>query len=110
MSASRTGRPGAVVAQCQAVAGGARDRAETGGDAFEASRKLSASGAEASPVIEKAKAGIIQAGYSSVEYLELRAEDDLKPLDRADRKARLLVAAWLGEVRLIDNVEVVGET
>ncbi|PJN95616.1 pantoate--beta-alanine ligase, partial [Amaricoccus sp. HAR-UPW-R2A-40] len=29
-----------------------------------------------------------------------------RPLDAADRPARLLAAAWLGEVRLIDNVEV----
>ena len=46
------------------------------------------------------------AGFRDVEYLELRSETDLTPLDKADRPARLLVAAWLGDIRLIDNVEV----
>jgi pantoate--beta-alanine ligase len=46
------------------------------------------------------------AGFAEVEYLEMRAEDDLAPLDRFDRPARLLVACWLGGVRLIDNVKV----
>ncbi|MCV3243784.1 pantoate--beta-alanine ligase [Mesorhizobium sp. ZC-5] len=75
---------------------------------FGAARKL-AGGADAAPVIEEAKAAIIDVGYRSVEYLELRADDNLTLLPRADRKARLLAAAWLGDVRLIDNVEVAPE-
>jgi pantoate--beta-alanine ligase len=73
---------------------------------FDAASKLSAGGA-ARPVIEAAKAAIVEAGFHNVEYLELRGHDDLRPLERADRPARLLVAAWLGDVRLIDNAEVV---
>lgn len=65
-----------------------------------------ANGAVAAPLLAAATADILAAGYSEVEYLELRAEDGLSPLVRADRPARLLVAAWLGGVRLIDNVEV----
>ncbi len=38
--------------------------------------------------------------------LELRAEAGLAPLAVPDRPARLLAAAWMGEVRLIDNVPV----
>jgi pantoate--beta-alanine ligase len=53
-----------------------------------------------------AKAAIVKAGYREVEYLELRSSADLTPLERVDRPARLLVAAWLGNTRLIDNVEV----
>ncbi|MCE8469793.1 pantoate--beta-alanine ligase, partial [Rhodovulum sulfidophilum] len=43
---------------------------------------------------------------SEVEYLELRAAADLAPLDAAVVPARLLVAAHLGGVRLIDNIPV----
>jgi pantoate--beta-alanine ligase len=49
---------------------------------------------------------VLAAGFESVEYLELRAAEGLQPLSRADRPSRLLAAAWLGGVRLIDNVEV----
>ncbi len=65
-----------------------------------------ATGAEAAPLIADATLQIVRSGYQAVEYLELRAEDDLAPLPRATRPARLLVAAWLDGVRLIDNVPV----
>jgi len=61
---------------------------------------------EAAAVVEAARAAVLAAGYRAVDYLELRAEADLAPLDRADRPARLFAAAWLGTVRLIDNVPV----
>ena len=51
-------------------------------------------------------ATILAAGFREVEYLELRADEDLQPLHSLDRPARLLVAAWLGDTRLIDNVKV----
>lgn len=73
-----------------------------------ASRQL-ASGAPVGATLDEARAAILAAGFDRVEYLELRAADDLAPLDVLDRPARLLVAAWLGETRLIDNLEVGGE-
>lgn len=63
-------------------------------------------GEAAAPVLRDATKAIEASGFARVEYLELRAAADLKPLTRADVPARLLVAAWLGDVRLIDNVEV----
>lgn len=63
-------------------------------------------GEAAEPVLRDATKAIEAAGFAQVEYLELRAAADLKPLARADVPARLLVAAWLGDVRLIDNIEV----
>ncbi len=53
-----------------------------------------------------ARDAILSAGFSSVEYFELRAERDLMPLQSLTEPARLLVAANLGRVRLIDNVPV----
>jgi pantoate--beta-alanine ligase len=63
-------------------------------------------GEAAEPVLRDATKAIEESGFARVEYLELRAEADLKPLARASAPTRLLVAAWLGDVRLIDNVEV----
>jgi len=57
-------------------------------------------------VLVETRGAIVDAGFREVEYLELRAEEDLAPLATADSPARLLVAAWLGTVRLIDNVPV----
>lgn len=57
-------------------------------------------------VLADTSAAIVAGGFREVEYLELRAGEDLAPLPTADRPARLLVAAWLGNVRLIDNVPV----
>lgn len=65
-----------------------------------------AKGEPAAKPIAEARDSIAAAGFSKVEYLELRAEKDLRSLDRANEPARLLAAAHLGSVRLIDNVSV----
>jgi len=45
------------------------------------------------------------AGYGfKVDYLELRAAGDLAPLTVADGPSIVLVAAWLGRARLLDNI------
>jgi len=65
-----------------------------------------AGGAAVDRTIDQARASIVAAGYARVDYLELRAEQDLAPMREFDRPARLLAAAWLGDTRLIDNVVV----
>lgn len=72
---------------------------------FEAARRI-AGGDPVALVLSEAKASILAGGYREVEYLELRSENGLGPLAVFDRPARLLAAAWLGETRLIDNVQV----
>jgi pantoate--beta-alanine ligase len=54
--------------------------------------------------LQKAQAAIVAAGFDLVEYLELRQAEDLTPLQVLERPARLFAAAWLGGVRLIDNL------
>lgn len=57
--------------------------------------------------LAEATAAILKAGFSQVEYLERRGAEDLSPAGGADpRPSRLFAAAWLGGVRLIDNVPV----
>jgi pantoate--beta-alanine ligase len=63
-------------------------------------------GRPAHDIYGAARAAILAAGFSAVEYFELRAEQDLMPLQALSEPARLLVAANLGRVRLIDNVPV----
>lgn len=72
-----------------------------------AAARIAAGEGSAAPVAD-ARAALLAAGFERVEYLELRAEDGLEPLLRAERPARLLCAAWIGGVRLIDNVAVGG--
>ncbi|MET3597446.1 pantoate--beta-alanine ligase [Mesorhizobium shonense] len=68
-------------------------------------RRLS-SGESVQRALSLGRDAILAVGFSKVEYLELRADSDLAPLHTLDRPARLLVAAWLGQTRLIDNFQV----
>lgn len=63
-------------------------------------------GGNAADLRAKAVARIERAGFTQVEYLDLRACDTLEELDSPTRPARLLAAAWLAGVRLIDNIAV----
>ncbi|MDX8443315.1 pantoate--beta-alanine ligase [Mesorhizobium australafricanum] len=72
---------------------------------FETAKRL-ASGAPVAQSLDEARAAVVAAGYSSVEYLELRGDDALEPLAGLEKPARLLAAAWLDGIRLIDNVRV----
>ena len=47
-----------------------------------------------------------RAGFTQVEYLDLRSADQFELMTTPDRPARLLAAAWLAGVRLIDNIAV----
>lgn len=57
-------------------------------------------------LVATARERLREAGFAEIEYLELRAEEDLAPLVRPDRPARLFAAAWMDGVRLIDNIPV----
>jgi len=49
---------------------------------------------------------LLAAGFSNVDYLEVRHAATLEPLTSADEPGRVLAAAQLGRARLIDNVAV----
>lgn len=63
-------------------------------------------GADFGDIVAGARATLATAGFGEIEYLDLRCAETLEPLSRPDRPARLLVAAWLGGIRLIDNIAV----
>jgi len=49
---------------------------------------------------------VLAAGFSSVEYIELRDAASLGSAQGLDHPLRMLAAAWAGGVRLIDNIPV----
>lgn len=65
-----------------------------------------AGGAAAGPELARGRAELAAAGFEGIDYLDLRHGETLAVLERATPPARLFVAAFLGEVRLIDNLRV----
>jgi pantoate--beta-alanine ligase len=56
--------------------------------------------------IREAAEQVRGAGFDRVEYIELRDAESLMPSDDTRRPRRMLAAAWLDGVRLIDNIPV----
>ncbi|MEM9580250.1 MAG: pantoate--beta-alanine ligase [Pseudomonadota bacterium] len=63
-------------------------------------------GADFATAQTKAIANLEAAKFTGIDYLEMRAIDDLDLVSNAVRPARLFAAAWLAGVRLIDNIAV----
>ena len=58
--------------------------------------------------LDTAKARLLAAGFDKIDYLDLRDAVHLATSTDASADDRLLVAAWLGETRLIDNCAIGG--
>ncbi|WP_027256748.1 pantoate--beta-alanine ligase [Leisingera aquimarina] len=71
----------------------------------EAAVKASA-GSPWAPLEAAARQALAEAGFGDVEYFDLRCAETLEALDTPTRPARLLAAAWMDGIRLIDNIEV----
>lgn len=54
--------------------------------------------------LAQARAALVAAGFSRIDYVELCDSDSLAPIRRLGPPARLLAAAVLGKTRLIDNI------
>ncbi|MFD5224172.1 pantoate--beta-alanine ligase [Microbacterium sp. NPDC058342] len=81
----------------------ARQRATALNRALDAAAALHAAGErDAARIVDAAQRVLAEAGIRP-EYLELRSNDDLRPLERVDGDALLAVAARVGAARLIDN-------
>ncbi|WP_050605141.1 pantoate--beta-alanine ligase [Ruegeria sp. 6PALISEP08] len=65
-----------------------------------------ATGKDFAPLAQEAKENLLQAGFSEIEYIDLRCAETLENLSKASKPARLFVTAWAGGVRLIDNIPV----
>jgi len=86
------------------------DRARIKAPALNAAMERAAArvraGEPVAQVLAEASAEVERAGFNAVEYMELRDSETLKPVEGLDRPARLLAAAQLAGVRLIDNIAV----
>ena len=76
--------------------------------ALNAAAERIAAGDNVAEILDQAKAAVLDAGFSSVDYITLVAPDTLASVDVLSGPARLVAAAWLGPARLIDNVPVPG--
>lgn len=61
-------------------------------------------GSAIEPVLAALEAHLLQAGFDSVDYAELRDADTIRKLAADNGNARLFVAARIGGTRLIDNM------
>lgn len=57
-------------------------------------------------LLNNAKQHLLDAGFSEVDYIELCDSDTLEPIRLPRANARLLAAARLGTIRLIDNIPI----
>ncbi|WP_019906257.1 pantoate--beta-alanine ligase [Methylobacterium sp. 77] len=63
-------------------------------------------GKAASPLVAASTDRLTEAGFSTIQYLSVCDADTLAPVEHATGPTRILVAAYLGSTRLIDNVAV----
>ena len=65
-----------------------------------------AGGAAVASELARGREELEMAGFDRVDYLDLRDGETLTALDSVAPDARLFAAAWLGDIRLIDNISV----
>ena len=66
-----------------------------------------AAGTPATQAEAAAREALLAAGFDKVDYVDVRAADDLRRFEGTpDAPARVLAAAWIGKTRLIDNLAV----
>ncbi|MAS58868.1 MAG: pantoate--beta-alanine ligase, partial [Gammaproteobacteria bacterium] len=71
------------------------------------SSKNIATGKNIELVIDKAKINILESGFTKIDYLEIRSEKDLSEIKtHSNKKSRIFVAAYINDIRLIDNIAI----
>ncbi len=65
------------------------------------------SGADIAARVAAAKRRLLAAGFTKIDYIEVRDAQTLTPVETGEKgHLRVLAAVWLGKTRLIDNVAV----
>lgn len=86
----------------------ARDRAGALPEAILEAAQALESGSEVAPTLIKVQRTLLKSGFREVDYVALRAAEDFTPIASpiVRRPARILAAAWIEDVRLLDNFTV----
>jgi len=63
-----------------------------------------AAGAAIAPALDDGRRALLAAGFAAIDYLALVDAATLEPVEKRERAARVIAAAKLGAVRLIDNI------
>ncbi|MBY5935444.1 pantoate--beta-alanine ligase [Tateyamaria omphalii] len=84
----------------------ARSRASALNEVMEQMADALGQGAPIGDLLPDAKARLAAAGFGDIDYLEMRTNDALALIERAEAPARLFAAAYMAGVRLIDNIDV----
>lgn len=71
----------------------------------DAARRIGA-GEDVALALSEGRDAILRGGFAAVDYLALVDADSLEPLVKSSADMRLLAAARIGKIRLIDNVSV----
>lgn len=85
-----------------------RDTASTLPQALYNAKRSIEAGKTVTETLTEATNLLLSRGFSSVDYLSLVDAETLETLSFPDRPARLMVAARLGQTRLIDNIAISG--
>jgi len=64
------------------------------------------SGVPVSQAESEGSASLLNAGFDRVDYVAIRDAETLAPVSTLDRPTRILAAARIGAIRLIDNMPV----
>jgi len=83
-----------------------RQRALALSRGLEAARQRAAKGERDPAALVAAARAIVETAADRVDYVELRDAATLSPIRRLEREAVLLVAAFVGKTRLIDNLRI----
>jgi len=63
-------------------------------------------GKQISVLVKNAKTRLLNSGFSKVDYLAVCNTQNFQEVDYLTRPAHVLGAAWVGETRLIDNIQI----
>lgn len=70
----------------------------------QASQMIESGERKTEKIIQKMKETIESEPFTRIDYVEIVDLEELSPIDRIDKKALIVIAVFVGKIRLIDNI------